>query len=124
MVQCRLRTTADLNFQINTQDVDTYDHVITEKTPSGSTGTFQLNGLYSHYDPGYHTMRYASDNALEIYLLRTLPIPSSAFTKGRATGFAALVTTRSDSAPNGGFVSADFQLSVQGTLNEIQPVAV
>jgi hypothetical protein len=55
-----------------------------------------------------------------VYIERELPseIPGKS---GFRTGFAALVSSHSEAAPNGSFVAVDFGFTVQGGLNYVDP---
>lgn len=118
--EARLKTTADISSSTPTTAVDTYDHVYASSTVGALAATYSMNGVYSIYDPTFHTLRVAELEGREVYIERELPseIPGKS---GLKTGFAALVTSSSSPAPNGSFVALDYGFTVQGGLNYVDP---
>jgi hypothetical protein len=124
-VPFRLRTTADLASSTAIETVNTYDHGATSDSSIGeTTNTFTTNGFFSYYDSSLHTIKYARDNSLEVYVERILESPGAAFSAGTKESFAAIITALNTAAPNEGSVSADITFQVVGAITETQPTTV
>jgi hypothetical protein len=122
-VPFKLRTNADVSFKQNVTDVNTFDHTVNgDASPGAATSEIKTDGEYSAYDPGYQTCVYATRNTLEVYLIRELQVPSPAFSKGKVTRGAAIVTARDEASPNEGNVSGNVSARFVGDVFEDDPV--
>lgn len=121
-----LRTACDINTDTGLDEVNTFDHDVTgDASPGATTVTIDIPGLYSYYNAGLSTARYAQVNSQELYVIRELDTPNAAaFTKGDVEKGCVILSSRSSSAPNEGSVSGDVSgRFVSYTLVDPVPVA-
>lgn len=124
-VPFKLRESADISASTDVSSVNTFDHEISSDfTPGESTYELSTDGKYSHYDPGYGTCGEAQRTNTEIYFWRELAPPSPAFSKGKISRGACLVTSRDEPSPNDGEVGASVSMQFVSGFEEDEPVPV
>jgi hypothetical protein len=119
-----LRTTADLNTQTDTAEVDSMDHNNKDFIPLGSSSEFSLDGMYTHYDPGRHTCAYADRNKLEIYWTRTYGPPNANYSKGETHSGFGIVTAVDEPNSNDDMVQCAVTIQVTSRLPDVLPTPI
>lgn len=107
-----LRTTADMSSSTDLVEVDTYDHRVKAQTPLTRDISFSLDGMYTPYCGALATLRFADANGREVWVRRTFPAPSAAYSLGESQSFFAVVESIDMAAPNDSFVDANVALKV------------
>ena len=123
-VRSLLRTSADLSESVETEEIDTFDHLSTAYLQTGQNGEFSAEGLYSAFDPGAACVQAAMDQGLRVYVRRTLEKPSDQYVSGAREEFFAIVTSVEMPAPVDGSVAFNVSFQVDGEISRSAPVPV
>jgi len=81
---------------------------------TGGSYTMTLPTIYFNKNAAAATLLVAANAGAECYVTRELNIPSTAYSKGRITKGAAVVTAAPEASPVDGFVGQDFTIAFQG----------
>ena len=123
-VRSLLRTSADLSESVETEEIDTFDHLSTAYLQTGQNGEFSAEGLYSAFDPGAACVRAAMEQGLRVYVRRTLEKPSDQYVSGAREEFFAIVTSVEMPATVDGSVAFNVSFQVDGEISRSAPVPV
>lgn len=124
-LRLRGRTNANLDRTGNrvtaiTFDDDGYENGLTSSISNGLT----TDGNWLPLDAGYATVEYAFNELKEVYIKLELPVPSSAYSKGRVYKGPASITGMPLAASADGVITGNVSLSLNGKPTIDDPVPI